>query len=100
MCGRFAQISEEEELMKSFSVQTSKISPTPSFNIAPGSEVTVILEEEGLRKMTLRRWGLVPFWARKDGRQEEAPAVTHGGAHHFFECLHTCPLPPKGRPVC
>ena len=68
MCGRFAQILGKEELMKSFSAKTSEFSPIPRYNIAPGSDVVVILEEEGLRKITLRRWGLVHSWASEGGR--------------------------------
>ena len=99
MCGRFAQIREEEELMKSFSVQTSEISLTRSFNIAPGSEVTVIQEEEGLRKMTLRRWGLVPFWARKGGRgMINARSETVRGKPSFRQSFikRRCLIPANG----
>ncbi len=99
MCGRFAQIREEEELMKSFSVQTSEISPTRSFNIAPGSEVTVILEEEGFRKMMLRRWGLVPFWARQGGRgMINARSETVRGKPSFRQSFikRRCLIPANG----
>jgi putative SOS response-associated peptidase YedK len=35
----------------------------PSYNIAPGQQVPVIIGEDGRNKVKLMRWGLVPSWA-------------------------------------
>ncbi len=36
----------------------------PRYNIAPSQEVPIIGQADGHRRVSLRRWGLVPFWAK------------------------------------
>ena len=37
----------------------------PRFNVAPGQDVaTVAADREGHRVLALRRWGLLPYWAK------------------------------------
>ena len=43
MCGRFAQIREEEELMKSLSVHHCEVSVETSYNIAPGADIPLFI---------------------------------------------------------
>jgi len=68
MCGRFAQIREEEELMKSLSVHHCEVSVETSYNIAPGADISIIHQQDGRRVLDSRRWGLIPFWAKEGGR--------------------------------
>jgi putative SOS response-associated peptidase YedK len=35
----------------------------PSYNVAPGQDVAVILKDEN-RKLGLLKWGLIPSWAK------------------------------------
>ena len=61
MCGRFAHIREEEELMKSISVHHFEVSVETSYNIAPGADISIIHQQDGRRVLDSRRWGLIPF---------------------------------------
>ncbi len=68
MCGRARLTSDVSELKRIFSVPPE--SPAPNFaanwNAAPGQDLPVLraLREEGMRRLDLARWGLVPFWAK------------------------------------
>jgi len=68
MCGRFAQIRDEEELMKSLSVHSCDVNVETSYNIAPGAEISIVHQHEGRRLLDSRKWGLIPFWAKEGGR--------------------------------
>jgi len=37
---------------------------TPQYNVAPGTDVPVIVNNSGGRKVALMHWGLVPRWAK------------------------------------
>jgi putative SOS response-associated peptidase YedK len=63
MCGRYTlgvppvRIAEIFELL-----ETPELAPR--YNIAPTQQAPVILASGGRRTLELRRWGLVPFWAK------------------------------------
>ena len=65
MCGRFALTSSPERLAERFGLgEIPRLAPR--FNIAPTQEVATVLvcAERGERVLEMRRWGLVPGWAR------------------------------------
>ena len=64
MCGRFTLTSAPDEVARAFELdEIPRLEPR--FNIAPGQDVATIQQGEGGRSvLTLRRWGLVPFWAK------------------------------------
>jgi putative SOS response-associated peptidase YedK len=62
MCGRFVLISDLSGVVEVFPVAEDSIPPRRSFNIAPGSSVSVILREEKQR-LVLFPWGYPPPWA-------------------------------------
>jgi putative SOS response-associated peptidase YedK len=65
MCGRFTMTMVEEELKKRFRIQFVEAQVTARYNVAPSQNIPVIVsDEEGNRKLTEMRWGLVPFWAK------------------------------------
>jgi putative SOS response-associated peptidase YedK len=39
----------------------------PRFNVAPTQDAPVVTLRDGVRVLEMMRWGLVPFWAGKDG---------------------------------
>lgn len=39
----------------------------PRFNVAPTQDAPVVTLRDGVRHLEMMRWGLVPFWAGKDG---------------------------------
>jgi len=70
MCGRFTNQYTWRELhalyMLSIGFEENK-QWVPKFNIAPTDPIPVILNEKGVRKCELMRWGLVPSWAKELG---------------------------------
>lgn len=64
MCGRFTLRASPEVVERTFGLEeTPRLAPR--FNIAPGQDVATIHQAEGGRSvLALRRWGLVPFWAK------------------------------------
>jgi len=65
VCGRFTLTSSPERLAQRFGLDA--VQPlAPRFNIAPTQEVATIRvrAEAGGRVLEMRRWGLVPAWAR------------------------------------
>ncbi len=65
MCGRFVSSSSAEDIAAYF--DTEEISEKllePSTNVAPSSDVYVVAESGGVRRLEPMHWGLVPFWAK------------------------------------
>ena len=82
MCGRYEYHSEEFSDLR-IRINLDKDLPEfkPSYNIAPGKQVPVILREDGRNKVKLMRWGLVPSWAPdsaigSDPRNDSAACIT------------------------
>ena len=63
MCGRYTLAASVEDISRHFDLPDTLPDLTPSYNIAPGRDVAVVVAEEGRRSLKLLRWGLVPFWA-------------------------------------
>lgn len=65
MCGRFVSSSPPDELAKYFDVQAVAESVVePNYNVAPSSDIYVVVETGGVRRLDTFHWGLVPFWAK------------------------------------
>jgi putative SOS response-associated peptidase YedK len=64
MCGRFT-LEPTAKLYERFDLANRLPDMAPRYNIAPGSIVPVIIDEQG-RRVTLMRWGLIPHWARDE----------------------------------
>lgn len=63
MCGRFGLTRPERLDLERFGIR--ELPPlVPRFNVAPGSDILVVREREGVRVADFVRWGLVPSWAR------------------------------------
>ena len=63
MCGRFAQTSSPEALIKIFDL-ASVLPFDKRFNIAPTQPILVVREHHDGRHAHLCRWGFVPPWAK------------------------------------
>lgn len=64
MCGRFAFYSAHEAMPALFDLDET-IAVEASFNIAPTQRAAVIrLDDQKRFKVSMLRWGLVPFWAK------------------------------------
>ena len=65
MCGRFAQIDSEDKVMSAFDILQSEMILEPRYNICPSQRIPVIIQQDGLRTLETREWGLIPFWAKE-----------------------------------
>lgn len=64
MCGRFAFYTPAEAVTRLFSVEPFE-DLEPRYNIAPTQPAPVVRRTaDGGRKLSLLRWGLIPFWAK------------------------------------
>ena len=61
MCGRFALTATPEELQALFGYLDGEPFP-PRYNIAPTQPIAIVRHWHGARRLTLVRWGLVPWW--------------------------------------
>jgi putative SOS response-associated peptidase YedK len=68
MCGRIAQTDSPEELAELLSVQMGVddlADVTPSYNVAPSSEIIALrLSAYGDEMWTTLQWGMLPVWSR------------------------------------
>ncbi|MDN3494429.1 SOS response-associated peptidase [Planococcus sp. APC 4015] len=69
MCGRFVVASAQDELVGVLRVDVvGDELPPPSYNIAPTSTVSIVLDsmktDLPTRRLEPARWGLVPGWAK------------------------------------
>jgi putative SOS response-associated peptidase YedK len=64
MCGRFGKFSGYTPIREELRVVGEP--SAPRWNVAPGGESDVIREEDGERRITTARWGLVPPWAQDE----------------------------------
>ena len=66
MCGRYGYSNtNKEKIKKAFRLKQIAFDLVPRYNITPGQDVPVILNETP-QELTLARWGLVPFWAKEE----------------------------------
>ncbi|MDY6935600.1 MAG: SOS response-associated peptidase [Spirochaetota bacterium] len=63
MCGRFAQICSKAVIEEEFEVEEVTFDLKPSYNVAPGQDVAIIIDD-GTRRLHQFQWGLIPFWAK------------------------------------
>ena len=65
MCGRFVSSSTPDQVAAYFGVnEVGETLLEPNYNVAPTSDVYVVLESGGVRRLEAFHWGLVPFWAK------------------------------------
>jgi len=63
MCGRFTQKSERKIITEQFYIQEFLSNVYISYNIAPGQNAGVIIQDT-VNRYVQYKWGLVPFWAK------------------------------------
>ena len=65
MCGRFVSSSPPDEIARYFDADPpAEAAMEPNYNVAPTSDIYVVLADGGVRRVTPMHWGLVPFWAK------------------------------------
>jgi putative SOS response-associated peptidase YedK len=66
MCGRFTLTASPEEVEREFDLEGTP-DLEPRFNVAPGQWIpTITAGADGHRALAMRRWGLVPGWAKDE----------------------------------
>jgi putative SOS response-associated peptidase YedK len=87
MCGRFAFFSAHEAVVQLFGLPADTPQFESRYNIAPTQFVPVVrVDHEGIRRLALLYWGLVPHWAKEKSigaRMINARAETLGEKPSF-----------------
>ena len=98
MCGRFAMTESEEKVMNDFQIQHSEVLLEPRYNISPSQGITVIVQQDGIRKLETRQWGLIPFWAKAPKPMINARAETASEKPAFKQAFRKrrCLIPASG----
>lgn len=102
MCGRFVATTSPEVLASYFdAAPPPEPGRGPRYNVAPSTEVFVVLEDGGVRKIEPRRWGLVPRWAKDPAignRMINARAETLAEKNSFKSAFRSrrCIVPADG----
>jgi putative SOS response-associated peptidase YedK len=65
MCGRFVRKSSLTEITDEFSIDEIQWAWEPSYNIAPGQDIAVVIRN-GKNQLVACRWGLIPWWAKDE----------------------------------
>ncbi len=63
MCGRFSRKATLQAIVDEFEIAEVNGQIEPSYNVAPGQDVAVILKND-TRKLGLLKWGLIPSWSK------------------------------------
>ena len=63
MCGRFVLVSPFTLIAEGFRIRDGNGDLKPRYNIAPGQDILAVVFEEGARRLSRFRWGLIPSWA-------------------------------------
>ena len=65
MCGRYRLSRDGKQIIEDFAVE-GEVEWSPRYNIAPTDPVPTIRQDakSPVRRCTLMRWGLIPFWAK------------------------------------
>lgn len=64
MCGRFTQRFSLREIQELLGLAGPAANLRPRYNVAPGQEVAAVRAEDGERRLSMLRWGLIPAWAK------------------------------------
>ncbi|MEO6988991.1 MAG: SOS response-associated peptidase [Aquihabitans sp.] len=68
MCGRFVSSSSPDEIARYFdATPPAEAALEANYNVAPTTDIYVVLEDGGIRRVAPHYWGLVPVWAKDPG---------------------------------
>lgn len=100
MCGRITLSSSGRELAEKFELEQEP-ELAPRYNIAPTQDMAIVRAQEGVRALSLARWGLVPSWAKDPAignRMINARCETVATKAAFKKALRTrrCVVPASG----
>lgn len=65
VCGRFSLAYEDwGTMLDYFAVQNAGFVQPPRYNVAPGQQISAIIDAPGGRRIGLLKWGLIPGFAK------------------------------------
>ena len=64
MCGRFELHSAFEVIARLFGLSGEAFAMPGGYNIAPGRDIAIVVNEGGVNRLALCRWGFVPTWSK------------------------------------
>jgi putative SOS response-associated peptidase YedK len=65
MCGRFELHSAFEIIARIFGLAGGVLTVPTGYNIAPGQDIAIIVNEGGTNRLTTCHWGFVPPWGKE-----------------------------------
>ena len=68
MCGRIALYRHTKDVAQRFEIEQLELELTERYNLFPSELVPTIIQGEK-RRLSPCKWGLVPFWATKFGKE-------------------------------
>jgi len=68
MCGRYVRKTGAQEIAQAFSAIDGGKHLALNFNISPTSDVFVLRANDGVLRLDVMSWGLVPVWAKDVSR--------------------------------
>ncbi len=73
MCGRYTLTSQQGLIDDLEATLDPAVAANewwkPRFNVAPTQDAPVVTMQGGVRTLEMMRWGLVPFWAGREGKK-------------------------------
>lgn len=60
MCGRFTLVTDPDQLLIRFNLDSIPFDLQARYNISPGQLIPAIIEDNGERRIGQLKWGLVP----------------------------------------
>lgn len=86
MCGRFTLLARLNRILTEFRLDDYEpeqfLDYEPRYNIPPSSDVVIVRNTDGIRRLTTVRWGLIPPWTKD---LEEAPMLNNARAETVAE---------------
>jgi putative SOS response-associated peptidase YedK len=101
MCGRFVLTTPADAIAAEFGAEAGGLVLTPRYNIAPMQEVVVVRSTDGVRRLSVLRWGLIPAWAKDPSiasRMINARSETAASKPSFRDAMkkRRCIVPASG----
>ena len=100
MCGRFTSAAEAAQIEERFGVEVPA-GYRRRYNVAPTDDVLTVVETAEGRRAELKRWGLVPQWAKSrssSGKMINArvEGILERAAYRSLVGSHRCLVPADG----
>ena len=88
----------QKKVMSDFQIQHSEVLLEPRYNISPSQDIPVIVQQDGIRRLETRQWGLIPFWSKKPKPMINARSETASEKPAFRQAFkkRRCLIPASG----